>query len=346
MKIRDFGYLALTVVFLIGIAGCSRKTPSGSGGASAEGTPASAAEKPFTVRIGVDSHAFSFQFRVAKKAGIFDKHNIEAEIFTFSYGIDTINAAILGETDSAEAMDFAVASRFSESNKLRILATITTANPAGSHLYVRHNDIKSPADIKGKRIGVQKATANEYTWAKLLEKYGIDKNGVTYVYLGSNAELLAAYQANEIDALWVSADLEKAVNEIPSSRNLGNVYDLTGYLQRGFLLLDAGVLARDPAGVERFLKALEEATVFIKEHPEETAQIAYEDLKLPVDAALKSILAQDYQLRLSLEDLDQITSVANWSIDNGLIKNRYNIRDFVDITSLRNALPEKLTVTN
>jgi NitT/TauT family transport system substrate-binding protein len=303
---------------------------------------AATAEKPFVVRIGVDSHAFSFQFRVAKSAGFFEKHNVDAELFTFSYGIDTINAAILGETDSAEAMDFAAASRFSESNKLRILATITTAIPDGSHLYVRHDGIKTPADLKGKRIGVQKATANEYLWGRLFEKYNLKQDEVNHVYLSSNAELLAAYQANQIDALWVGADLEKAVNEIASSRSLGN-FDLAGYLQRGFLLLDNELITKDPAGVVRFLQALDEATTFIKEHPQETAQIAYDDLKLPVDAALKSITAQNYELRLTQEDLDQITSVANWSIDNGLIRNRYDIKEFVDLTPLRTALPGRVT---
>ncbi|MDR1955612.1 MAG: ABC transporter substrate-binding protein [Treponema sp.] len=347
MKISILRPLLLTLVAVAGITGCSRsnKAPANGGSAAASVSAVSAAESPFVIRVGVDSHPFSFQFRVAKQAGLFDQYNINADISTFSYGIDTINAAILGETDSAEAMDFAVASRFSESNKLRVLAAITTANPDGSHLYVRNNDIRSPVDFVGKKIGVQKATANEYTWARFFEKHGVDKNKVNYVYLSSNAELMAAYQANEIDAFWVSADLEKAVNEIPASRNLGNL-DLTGYLQRGFLLLDADIIARNPAGVERFLKALDDATTFIKEHPEETAQIAYDDLKLPVDAALKGILAQNYELRLSQEDLDQITSVANWSIDNGLIKNRYNIRDFVDLTPLRNALPERVTVTN
>jgi NitT/TauT family transport system substrate-binding protein len=304
---------------------------------------ASSVEKPFVVRVGVDSHAFSFQFRVAERAGIFDKHNVDAELFTFSYGIDTINAAILGETDSAEAMDFAAASRFSESNKLRILATITTANPDGSHLYTRNNAVKSPADLKGKRIGVQKATANEFLWARLFEKYSLKKDEVTHVYLGSNAELMAAYQSNEIDAFWVGADLEKAVNEIPSSRDIGNV-TLAGYLQRGFLLLDADLIARDTAGVERFLKALDEATTFIREKPEETARIAYEDLKLPVDAALKSIQAQNYELRLSQEDLDQIASVADWSYGNGLFRNKYNIRDYVDPRPLRNVLPDRVTI--
>jgi NitT/TauT family transport system substrate-binding protein len=300
-------------------------------------------ETPFVVRVGVDSHAFSFQFRVAERTGIFDKHNVDAELFTFSYGIDTINAAILGETDSAEAMDFAAASRFSESNKLRILATITTANPDGSHLYTRNDAIKSPLDLKGKRIGVQKATANEFLWARLFEKYNLKKDEVTHVYLGSSAELLAAYQSNEIDTFWVGADLEKAINEIPSSRDIGNV-TLAGYLQRGFLLLDADLIARDPAGVERFLKALDEATIFIKEKPEETARIAYEDLKLPVDAALKSIGAQNYELRLTQEDLDQITGVADWSYENGLFRNKYNIRDYIDPAPLRNVLPDRVTV--
>ncbi|MFP3091202.1 ABC transporter substrate-binding protein [Treponema sp. TIM-1] len=340
MKSRIFLFgivLSLSVFVLLS---CSEKKDAA---ASAAPTQGNVAETPFVVRVGVDSHAFSFQFRVAEQTGIFDKHNVDAELFTFSYGIDTINAAILGETDSAEAMDFAAASRFSESNKLRILATITTANPDGSHLYTRNDAIKTPSDLKGKRIGVQKATANEFLWARLFEKYNLKKEEVNHIYLGSNAELLAAYQSNEIDAFWVGADLEKAVNEIPSSRDIGNV-SLAGYLQRGFLLLDADLIARNPAGVERFLKALDEATTFIKEKPEETARIAYEDLKLPVDAALKSIEAQNYELRLTQEDLDQITSVAEWSYANGLFRNKYNIKDYIDPVPLRNVLPDRVTV--
>jgi NitT/TauT family transport system substrate-binding protein len=336
MKTRKiiFGMAVLALVIVLLTSG---------GQKDASPDTSSSAEKSFVVRVGVDSHAFSFQFRVAEQAGIFDKHNVDAELFTFSYGIDTVNAAILGETDSAEAMDFAAASRFSESNKLRILATITTANPDGSHLYTRNDAVKNPSDLKGKRIGVQKATANEYLWARLFEKYNLKKDEVTHVYLGSNAELMAAYHSNEIDAFWVGPDLEKVVNEIPSSRNIGNV-NLASYLQRGFLLLDADLIAKDPAGVERFLKALDEATTFIKEKPEETAQIAYEDLKLPVDAALKSILAQNYELRLTQEDLDQITSVADWSYANGLFRNKYNIKDYIDPRPLRNVLPDRVTI--
>jgi NitT/TauT family transport system substrate-binding protein len=336
MKIKKFGIFILAFAFLTAIAAYG-------GGSQAAGASASGTEKPFAIRVGADAGAFSYQFRVAKKAGIFDKHNVSAEVYTFSYGIDTVNAAILGETDSAEAMDFAAASRFSESNKLRILATITTALPTGSHLYTRDDVIKTPADLKGKRIGVQKGTVNEYQWARLFEKYNLKKDEVTHVYLSSNAELLAAYQANELDALWVGAEIENAVNQIPSSRILGD-QSLHGHLSRGFLLLDADVIARNPAGVERFLKALDEATVFIREKPEETARIAYEDLKIPVDSALKAIKAQNYELRLTQEDLDLITGVANWSYENGIFRNKYDIKDYIDPGPLRNVLPDRVTI--
>jgi NitT/TauT family transport system substrate-binding protein len=247
----------LVLVFLLAVLASALYA---GGGGEKPAAPSAGGERPLVIRIGADSGSFSFQFRVAKSTGIFDKHNVKAEISTFSYGIDTINAAILGETDSAEAMDFAAASRFSESNKLRIVAAITTANPDGSHLYTRHSDVKSPADLVGKRIGVQRGTVNEYSWGKVFEKYGIAENKVNHVYLSSNAELLAAYQANEIDAFWVGADLEKVISEIPVSRNLGNVTELDGHLSRGYLLLDADLIAREPAGVARFLKALDEAT--------------------------------------------------------------------------------------
>jgi NitT/TauT family transport system substrate-binding protein len=307
------------------------------------GTASAASEAPLKVRIGADSASFSYQFRVAFAAGIFKKHGIDAEISTFAYGIDTVNAAILGETDTAEAMDFAAASRFSQSNKLRVVSLITVSNLDGAKLYTRNSDVKTPKDIEGKRIGVQKATANEYEWGRFFAKHGIDKNKVTQIYLGSNAELLAAYQANEIDANWVSADTEKFVLEIPESRSLGN-HELSGYLQRGYLLVDEEFIKNNKEGLVRFLKAIDEATTFINEKPDETAKIANKDLKVPIDAAKKNIFAHTYYIRLLQEDVDTIRDVANWAVDNGLIKNRYDVNRVLYLEAIKEAFPDRINI--
>jgi NitT/TauT family transport system substrate-binding protein len=330
---------AFAAVLLFAVPG---RSLYGSGG-NENKAQVNAPGQPLKIRVGTDAHAFSMQFRVALKKEIFKKYNIDAEISTFSYGIDTVNAAILGETDSAEAMDFALASRFSDGYKLRVVASITESVPSGSHLYVRNDAIQSPADIRGHRIGVQKATANEYTWARYFEKWNIPSDQVEYVYLSSNAELLTAYQANQIDALWVSADTEAAIKEIPQSRSLGD-NSLGGYLSQGYLLLDADFIKANPDGVARFLKALDEATTFINTNPEESAQIAYQELRIPLDAARKALASLRYEVRLTQADLDVISNVASWSYANGLFRNQYNLRDFVDPAPLRAALPGKVSL--
>jgi NitT/TauT family transport system substrate-binding protein len=330
--------MVLTLALGLGLlAGCSQK---------ADTTPppaANTAEKPLDIRIGADSAAFSYQFRVALSAGIFAKHNINAEISTFSYGIDTINAAILGETDSAEGMDYAVASRFSESNNLRIVSLIGGPSKENEKLWVRDDAIQSPKDLVGKKLGVKKGTVNEYVWGKVFEINGIDPSQVEQIYLGSDAELLAAFQAGEVDAFWATVAIEDSVRAVSGSRILGDL-DLAQFLYRGYLLLDAKFIEENKEGVVRFLTALDEATTYIKEHPEETAQIAYDDLKVPKEATLKSLESYNYTVSLSQDDLDHITNVANWAIENGLIKNKYDITQFLYLDGLREALPDKLTV--
>jgi NitT/TauT family transport system substrate-binding protein len=320
-------------------AGCESEEAT----APAQTAVAGDAAAPLRIRIGVDSYNFSFQFRVAQAAGIFRKHGIDADISTYSFGIDTINAAILGQTDSAEGMDYAVASRFSENNNLRIVAHIGGPSPDGEKLYTRLPEVRQVSDLKGKVLGVKKGTVNEYIWGKVFEIHGIDPKEVEQVYLGSSAELLAAYQTGEVDAFWASPEVERAVLDIPGSRLLGNL-DLAQTVYRGYLLLNEAFIRQNGAGVVRLLRALDEATAYIAAHPEETARIIYDDLKVPKETVLESIKFYNYDVRLGQEDIDHLANVANWSVEHGLIKNRYDIRQFVHSAALGEALPEKLAV--
>jgi len=298
---------------------------------------------PLKIRIGADSYAFSFQFRVAQAAGIFKKHDIDADVSTHSFGIDTINAAILGETDSAEGMDYAVASRFADDNTLRVVAHIGGPGPDGEKLYTRLPGVNAVADLKGKTLGVKKGTVNEYIWGKVFELHGIDPKEVKQVYLGSTAELLAAYQAGEIDAFWGTPEVDAPILTVPGSHLLGNL-DLAKTAYRGYLLLDEKFIHANRAGVVRLLQALDEASAYIAAHPRETAQMVYDDLKAPREAVLESLKSYHYDVRFAQADLDHLVSVANWSVDNGLIKRRYDIRQFIDTAPLAAALPDKLTV--
>jgi NitT/TauT family transport system substrate-binding protein len=293
------------------------------------------------IRVGGVSDAGGFQLRIAALAGIYEKYDIDAEILTFAFGIDTINAAIVGEADSALGLDYAVASRFSESNNLRIVAHLGGPAQDGQSLFAR--DIDTPEGLKGKKIAVQRGTANEYIWAKLFEKHNIDPKEVEHIYLTSYAEGIAAYESGEVDALWAPPEIEEAAKNTKGSKRLGD-FALAGILNRGFLLLDEKFINENKDGVVRFLKALDEAVQFLKENPEKSAELLNKDLKIPVDAAVANIKKYRYELNLKNEDLDYITDVADWSIKNGLFKKAYNIRDFVYVDAIKEAFPDRVTV--
>ncbi|MDR1488020.1 MAG: ABC transporter substrate-binding protein, partial [Deltaproteobacteria bacterium] len=246
------------------------------------------AADPVKIRVGATTGSFSYQYRVAKGAGIFEKYGFDAEVFTFSYGIDTVNSAILGETDTAEAADFAVASRLSAGSNLKIVSHIITYNIDGTQLWTNDPNVKTTADLKGKAIGVQKGTVFEYVWAQFFIKQNLEPEEVEQVYLGSNAELIAAFKAKEIAAFWVPQENVQVVKDIENAHKLGN-YELAGFSPQAFVLLDEKFIESHKAKIPDFLRVLDEATTFLKEKPDEAAKIIVEDLKIPFESAREGI---------------------------------------------------------
>lgn len=343
-KIKKLLSVGILLILALGlISGCSNGKDNVSK-ENKENTTANAAEQKLKIRIGADSSAFSFPFRVALEEGIFKKYNIDAEITTFSYGIDTLNALILDQVDVGEGMDFAVGTRLGDNSNLKVVSFIGSPNEKGSELYVIGDDIKSPSDLVGKRIGVQKGTVNEYIWAQIFKKYNIDPNSVKMNYLQSDAELITAFSSGQLDALWVSASKKDTVLKTKGAKSLGD-YSLIDFRMRGYAVLKKDFI-NNKEGVKQFLLALNEANEFIAKNPEKTAEIAYKDLKIPKENALKDIQNYEYKLRFLKEDFDHVNNVINWSIDNGLIKKKYDFKDYLDISLLKEVLPNSVTYEN
>lgn len=344
-NMKRFLSVVVLIILLVGlISGCNNGKDNVSK-ENRENITSNSTQEKFKIRIGADSAAFSFPFRVALEEGILKKHNIDAEITTFSYGIDTLNALILDQVDVGEAMDFAVGTRIGDNSNLQVVSFIGSPSKNGSELYVVGDDIKSPSDLAGKRIGVQKGTVNEYIWAQLLKKYNVDPNSEKMNYLQSDAELITAFTSGQLDALWVSASKKDTVLKTKDTKSLGD-YSLVDFRMRGYAVLKKDFINNNREGVKQFLLALNEANEFIANNPEKTAEIAYKDLKIPKEDALKDIENYEYKVRFLKEDFDHVNNVINWSIQNGLIKKKYDFKDYLDVSLLKEALPDSVTYEN
>ena len=350
MKIRNMRkILSIGVLLILSlglISGCNNSKDNNSKeNGNKQSLTGNASEQKFKIRIGADSSSFSYPFRVALAEGIFEKHNIDAEITTFSYGIDTLNALVLDQVDIGEAMDFAVGTRLGENSNLKVLSFIGAPTQKNAELYVVGDDIKSPSDLNGKRIGVQKGTVNEYIWAQLFQKYNVDPNSVKMNYLQSDAELITAFTSGQSDALWVSNSNKDKISKIKGIKSLGD-YSIIDFRMRGFTVLKKDFIENNKEGIKQLLLALNEANEFIANNPEKTAEVAYKDLKIPKENALKDLENYEYKIRFLQEDFDHINNVINWSIQNGLIKNKYDFKSYVDTSLLKEALPDSVTYEN
>ncbi|MHC1681962.1 MAG: ABC transporter substrate-binding protein [Clostridiaceae bacterium] len=329
---RLVSILAVLLSFSLVATGCGKKEESK--------TDSSSSDKKISVKIGADSSTFSIQYYVAKEKGFFEKNGIDAEITTYSYGIDTLNAALTGQVDIGIAADFAALSRLN-SGDLKILS-FTQTGKADSTKLVARDGISSAQELKGKSIGQQKATVNEYAWAKYLDKVGLKQDDVVKQGLSSTAELLAAFERGDVKAAFFGGSfLDKAL-KVDGAKVIGS-YGEIPFAYKGFAVAKDSLLKDQPEAAERVLKALEEATEWIKANNEEAGEIAFKTYKIPKESVVRELKDLTLDIRLSQEDVDQLKDVYDYATKNNLFKADYNLKDKIVSDPLKKISPDKVT---
>lgn len=352
------GFTALTLAAFT--AACSQ----GQGDKAASGTSASAAgstsaapaasaastqaakEAPVKIRFGLDTAAGgSLQFRVAQEQEFFKKHAVDAEISNFAYGIDTINALLVQRSDTAMAADYALLNSLGKGD-MKIVSTLTRATEASSKstvLLVKGN-VTKPEELAGKKLGVARGTVYEYVWAKFLEKYKIDEKNVKMVYYSTPDEAIVALTKGEMDAVWAGGALLEKFLKVEGIKQLGDM-NLSGVKISAFQVVDSSYLKKNPKTVTNYLKAVKEGIDYIPTHKEQTAELAFKEIKLPKEGVLKDLETVNYVVGFSKEDFEHLQTMKTWLEEKGILKDKYELKDKIDVEALKAAFPETVTYT-
>lgn len=338
-KRRGIGLGGLVIIGTILIGGCgiSAKGTAEQGSAPATGQLAN-------VKIGLDTAATgSPQFRVAHDQGFFQEHGIETEFSDFPYGIDTINALLINRTEVGSAADYALLNSLGKGD-MTIIGTMKRNNEitAKKTVLLVKEDIHGGQDLVGKRLGVARGTVYEYVWARYLEKLNIDSSQVKFVNYSSLDEAVVALQKNEMDAIWATGANLAKLSQLEGVKQLTDI-SATGVNTRAFIIAQRSFVDKNPETVSKLLKALSQATDYIPSHKEETADILFNTIKLPKEGVLSDLEASDYVLGFSQEDFDELNAMKEWLTDQGLLKDRYDLKSKVNIEPLQKAFPASVT---
>lgn len=280
------------------------------------------------VRVGLTSLApTALPVFAAKRQGFFQQEGLFVEPIVFTSGTINSQAALAGEIDIALGSGTEVFTIRLAGEDARFFFGISNFMPF--KLFV-HPNIKTPADLKGKRLAVSRFGAQ----SDFLTRYAISKLGlnpgkdVTILQIGSTPARYAALKGGSVDGtiMWFPVTLI-ATNE--GYRMLADLNDIiTDWPYLGYYGM-ANVLKDKRDRVVRYLKAHVKALEWLKTNPSGGVKILIDDIKIPAEyagAGYKEFMKSfAFDGRIPIKGFDLLMES-----ESAKLKGKFKVADFID----------------
>ena len=218
---------------------------------SACGGAAPAVENP-PLKVGWSLWPGWYPLVIAQEKGFFEKHGVEVELTSFP-----LYSQALAEFDSrkADAVGLVLGDALPVNGNDKARVVLITDNSDGGDTIMASADIKSPADLRGKRIGVGLGTFGEVLVREMLKRNNISLGDVTLVDIPP--ETLPAALGKTVDAghtyePFTSEAIQKGFHPVFSST------DTPGLIPDVFVF-NSKVTTERPEDVRAFIAAFFEA---------------------------------------------------------------------------------------
>ena len=152
-------------------------------------------------------------------------------------------------------------------------------------------DIQKISDLKGKRVAVGTVgDTQDALITMLVEREGLTGRDITRIAMPSRSttSTILSLKSGAFSAAVVNAD-ESLLGEKEGLRTLGFIGDLFPYPFQGFMATDK-MIAEKPNDIKRWLRAMARSLMFIRERPEEAADIALK--KLPMGNMSRALVVE------------------------------------------------------
>ena len=223
-----------------------------------------AAGVPVKINIGAASVSSSMlSVWVAQEQGIFAKHGIDAQLILIRGGSTLVAGLLTGDIQLAFTSGVSVLGAAAQGVDVKMLTSISSR--VGWKL-VADPRIRSAAELRGKRFGVQSIVGSTWMYAMLgLEQLGLEpqRDNITFLPIGDPVTIGHALEAGRIDAAVLDPPLSRRL----TSQGFSQLVDLAK-TNASFPGLGVGVtgaaLERHSATIEKVVTALTESLAFVQ----------------------------------------------------------------------------------
>lgn len=261
MGARVMGTLGLVIALLV--TACGGQTPAGSGStapsaaaATSSAVPkASCTAKKVTIAVPVTPpNVVHLTPYVADAFGYFKDENLTVELVRFDGGVGSLRASASGAIDLAGTSSEPVLDAIANGADVKIVYSYA---PNVDVSFAVGPGIKTLADLKGKKMGVQEAGGFADVMTRLvLKKANIDPKEVTFVTT-TTAGRVQALATGQTDTAVLHIDQVKTVQkQTPTITVLANMWEVLSDYQYAVYIVPTQTLKDDPNTPECIIRAL------------------------------------------------------------------------------------------
>jgi NitT/TauT family transport system substrate-binding protein len=229
-----------------------------------------------TLRLGkAQANQFAFvPADVGVDTGIFKKHGIDVEISSFSGDAKEMQALAAGSLDIALGGGPAIATIV---KGVPMKAVAAEANAPNTILLVVLKDgpIQSVDDLKGRTVSVSTAGSLTYWLTQQLSRaQGWGDNGIKIAPLGSAETQIAALKTHQIDGVTTDGATVYKFAETGAARILVKFGDRVKDFHVHVIYASDSLISGNPAALKAFLAGWFETIAYMRDHKQETIDIA------------------------------------------------------------------------
>ncbi len=279
---------------------------------------------------------------LAESQGMFTDNGLNVSVNYYSSGAAAFNAALAGKANLSVCAEFPFVGAAFAKQPVSIIASIDKFE--NEYILARtDHGIKTPEDLKGKKIGVVKQTTAEFYLGRFLDLHGMSIRDVDLVSI-SPASSNQAISNGSVDALIIWQPFADQIQ-----RNVSGLESWPAQSDQpcyGIVSARDDWLLHNASASERFLISLSQAEDYLVNNPVNAESIIKE--KMGYNDTYMSVIWSKNNFQL---DLDQglvvaMKDEANWMITNDLTNETHipDLTSLIYVNSLEAAKPGSVDI--
>ncbi|CAM4242397.1 aliphatic sulfonate ABC transporter substrate-binding protein [Lederbergia lenta] len=316
--------LFIGISFIIVLAGCN-SDPKGTSSEAKSATSGSADKVKIGFQKGNTLHILKSLGYLEEKL---KKDNISIEWVELATGGALLEALNTNNIDFGHAADANAVFAQAAGMPLVYIAS-EHPNPEGLAIIVHgDSDIKTAADLKGKKISIGKGWNSHYLLMKALQKEGLTSEDVDFAYVKDASEGRAAFESERVDALgfW---DPFLAVLENDISPRI--LLDGEGFTNnRTYYFASDSFSKENSEVIKTILEELDKADQWANENKSDLAKMLADSLGIPLEAIEKTVERRTYGVEKITESVvAEQQDIADIFLQEKLIEAEISVSDMV-----------------